>query len=214
MTIEQALDLHNGFRQDGKWRHPTDVRCEGPPGDDLLSVEILRLVSPTAEWIIKISESGQLRYLRIKTPRTSDLTPLTNLALTQFEISYPTRIKEWRFLSNLTGLRRLFLDNTTSFTDTSCLENLHNVEFLGLAGGYSKPLRIKCLKSLSAMHSLKAIYLANVRLEDWDLSPLGQLKQLQLLYTPKWCPAQEIRKLREAIPDLKWNWDKTPASIF
>ena len=135
------------------------------------------------------------------------MEPLAALALQQLEISYPTRIKDWTFLSRLTELRRLVIDNATTFTDLSCLESLRHVEFLGLSGGYSKPLRVPCLKPFATMESLKAVYLANVRLEDWDLSPVGKLTDLKLFYTPKWCPAEEIKKLRRTIPDVAWNWD-------
>ena len=149
-----------------------------------------------------------MRSLAIKTPRASDLRPLGKLALTQFEVSYPTRIKDWSFLSQLTRLRRLVVDNAATFSNLSCLRDLHTVEFLRVTGGYSKPLRADSLQSLAGMQSLRAIFLANIRLKDWDLSALRQLKHLELLYTPQWCPAEEIKALRNAIPALAWNWDQ------
>src|SRR5205085_616398 len=133
--------------------------------DDLLGLDQVYLVSPGADWIAKISESKELRSLAIKTPRTSDLGPLGKLPLVQFDISYPTRIKEWGFLSQFTRLRRLVVDNATTFTDLSYLEDMQTVEFLGVAGGYSKPLRADSVQPLGAMASLRAVFLANIRLK-------------------------------------------------
>jgi hypothetical protein len=208
MNSEDALSLHNAFRLGGKWHATHAFSCEEPPRDDLLTLDSVYLVSPSAEWITSISESKQLKCLAIKTPRTSDLRPLGKLALTQFEVSYPTRVEDWVFLSRLSQLRRLVVENATTFSDLSCLRNLHTVEFLGVSGGDSKPLRADSLRALAGMKSLRAIFLANIRLKDWDLSTLRQLKHLELLYTPKWCPAEEVSALRSAIPALTWNWDR------
>jgi hypothetical protein len=208
MNLEDARSLHNAFCRGGKWHATHAFSCEESPQDDVLTHDSVYLVSPSAEWITSISESKQLRSLAIKTPRTSDLRPLGKLALTQFEVSYPTRIKDWSFLSQLTRLRRLVVDNAASFSNLSCLRDLRTVEFLRVTGGYSKPLRADSLQSLAGMESLRAIFLANIRLRDWDLSALRQLKHLELLYTPQWCPAEEIKALRNAIPALAWNWDQ------
>jgi Leucine-rich repeat (LRR) protein len=208
MNSEEALSLHNAFRRAGKWHATHAFSSEEPPRDEVLTLDSIYLVSPSADWIAKIAQSGVLRSLAIKTPRTSDLRPLGRLALTQFEVSYPTRIKDWDFLSQLTRLRRLVVENATTFSDLSCLRDLRSAEFLGVAGSYSEPLKADSLQSLAGMASLRAIFLANIRLEDWDLSPLRQLKHLELLYTPKWCPTEQIKALRNAIPALAWNWDK------
>ena len=103
---------------------------------------------------------------------------------------------------------RLVVQNTTTFSDFACLQELRSVEFLGIAGGYSKPLRADSLQPLAAMQSLRAIYLANIRLEDWDLGALSRLRHLELLYTPKWCPEEKVEALRRVIPALVWNWDE------
>lgn len=207
MTIDDALSLHNAFQRDGKWHAAHAFSCQEPPADDILDLDKVYLVSPTDDWIAKISESKKLRSLAIKTPRASDLWPLGKLALVQFEISYPTRIKDWDFLSQFSGLRRLVLENTTTFSDFNCLQELRSVEFLGIAGGYSKPLRADSLRPLASMDSLRVIYLANVRLEDWDLRALSRLRHLEILYTPKWCPPETVEALRGVVPALAWNWD-------
>src|SRR5204863_8767527 len=111
MNIADALNLHNAFRLGWKWNAPHAFSCEETPTDYLLGLDRVYLVSPSAAWIAKISESKKLRSLAIKTPRTSDLGPLGKLPLIQFDISYPTRIKEWGFLSQFTRLRRLLVDN-------------------------------------------------------------------------------------------------------
>jgi len=208
MDIHDALGLHNAFRPGDKWNPAHAFSCKEPPTDYLLGLDKVYLVSPSADWIAKISESKELTSLAIKTPRTTDLGPLGKLPLIQFDISYPSRIKEWGFLSLFTRLRRLVVDSATTFTDLSYLEDMQTVEFLAVGGGYSKPLRADSLQPLGAMTSLRAVWLANIRLEDWDLSPLCRLKHLELLYTPKWCPAEEIAALRKAIPALAWNWDQ------
>src|SRR3954470_24230834 len=117
MTIEEALSLHNAFRSGGKWHAPHAFSCKEGPADGLLDLDKVYLVSPTADWITKISESKKLRSLAMKTPRASDLGPLGKLALVQFEVSYPTRIKDWGFLSQFSQLRRLVVENTTTFSD-------------------------------------------------------------------------------------------------
>src|SRR5205814_2140280 len=97
MTIEDALSLHNAFRPGGKLHAAHAFSCKEPPADDLLDLDRVYLVSPSDDWIAKISESKKLRSLAIKTPRASDLGPLGKLSLVQFEVSYPTRIKDWGF---------------------------------------------------------------------------------------------------------------------
>ncbi len=208
MTTEDALSLHNAFRRSGRWYAAHTFSCVGAPTDDLLTFDNVYLLSPGADWIAKISESNMLRSLAIKNPATDDLRPIGKLALLQFEVSYPTRVKDWRFLSQLTNLRRLFIDNTTTFSDLSCLEEMRAVEFLGITGGYSKPLRADSLRPLAAMSALRAIFLANVRFGDWDLSSLRLLTRLELLHTPKWCPAKEVALVRQQVPALAWNWDQ------
>jgi len=208
MNLDDAFSLHNAFRSGRKFNAAHAFTCKDKPTDDLLTLESVYLVAPDADWIAKIAESKVLRSLAIKTPRTGDFGPLGKLALSQFEVSYPTRIKDWSFLSRFTRLRRLVIENSTTFSDLSSLEGLRTVEFLGVAGGYSKPLRADSLQPLAAMASLRAIYLANIRLKNWDLSAFRRLKHLELLFTPKWCPAEEVATLRKTIPALAWNWEK------
>ena len=141
MNSEDALSLHNAFRRGGKWHAAHAFSCDEPPRDDLLALDTAYLVSPSADWITKISESEMLRSLAIKSPRTRDLGPLGRLGLVQFEVSDPSRIDNWEFLSKLTRLRRLVVENATTLSNFSCLENLSEVEFLMVAGGYSKPRR-------------------------------------------------------------------------
>ena len=67
MTIEDALSLHNAFRPGGKLHGAHAFSCKEAPADDLLDLDRVYLVSPSDDWIAKISESKKLRSLAIKT---------------------------------------------------------------------------------------------------------------------------------------------------
>lgn len=209
MTREQAYLLHNpfDFRTKSKIsKFSILCRSQKPDLPLLQEKEHIVLIFPNQAWIDLAAEATWIKTIFIDRPSACDLSPLISLKLCNLSVSYPTRVKNWNFLSHFSVLLRLALHNTLSIQDLEPLRSLTRLEVLELSGGYSSVLRLPSLAPISSLLRLKVISLASVRFKSWDLDCLLGLPDLCIFDCPLWWPKEEIAKLTDHNPKLISNW--------
>jgi hypothetical protein len=196
MTSAEANALHNPFITDGRFRHELQVDCKGQKPDvALLQRASVSLAFPNQEWINLAAQVGTISALFIDRPSAKDLSPISEMNLFHLSLSYPSRVKDWRFVRNLASLKRLSLHNTLSIQDIEEVGALSHLEVFQLSGGYSKSLQLPSLWPLAKCRPLVAVLLAAVRFTDYSLQPLLSLPSLQRFDCPMWWPANELQSL-------------------
>jgi hypothetical protein len=209
MTREQAYLLHNPF--DFKKRSKISefsvlCRSEKPDLSLLRGKKHVVLIFPNQDWINLAAEATWIKAIYVDRSSARDLSPLTSLDLFNFSASYPSRVKDWSFLSKFSDLTRLVLENTLSIQDLEAIQSMAKLEVLYLSGGYSSVLKLPSLFPLACLTRIKIISLASVRFNSWDLSCLLKLPDLCVFDCPLWCPSEEIEKLKHHNPNLISNW--------
>jgi len=196
MTFNEANALHNPFIEGGRFSHELQVNCKDQKPDvALLQGASVSLVFPSQEWINLVADIETITALFIDRPSAKDMNPIANMNLYHLSMSYPTPVKDWSFIRNLTSLQRLSLHNTLSIHSIEEVETLSLLEVFQLSGGYSKSLRLPSLRPLAECRRLVAILLAAVRFTDYSLQPLMNLPSLRRFDCPAWWPANELQSL-------------------
>lgn len=205
MTREQALSLHDPFRNDDLFR--IQCKSEQPNLSLLRDQESVRLIFPNQDWIDLVAQTPSIKAVYVDRPRARNLNlkPLTSLKLYHFSTSYPSGVKDWSFLAEIPTLRKLALHNTLSIRGLEPLEKLTELEVLILSGGYSSVLHLSSLSVLINLKKLKAIFLAALRFESWNLDPVLGLPDLVCFDAPLYWPKEEIEKLARRRPKVTSN---------
>ena len=201
MTDDDARTLHNPFISQGVFRRELAIQCpDHDPDVTLLQGPDVALTFPNQAWIDILPAARHLRSVFVDRPRAKDLSPVASLNLMNLTMSYSSHVKEWSFLRQLKQLKRLSLHNTLSLVDLEVASELRDLEIFELSGGYSKPLRLPSLLPLGRLVKLKAILMGAVRLANWSLVPIYELKDLRRFNCPTYWPKQEIAGLLRANP--------------
>ena len=167
-----------------------------PSGDSL------HLVFPNQAWIDFIASRDQLRDLWIDRPSAKSLDSIARLHLQHLSITYPSHVRDWRFLSKMCGLRYLKLANVSSLPSLEHIAELVHLEVLILAGTYSRNLKIPSLEPLSRLANLRVVLFASVQLRDWSLASLHDKPRLEYFSCPSACPKTELQTLQARHPKL------------
>jgi hypothetical protein len=202
LTREQAVAILNPFRfGDGS----LSVQCRGerPRSALIPSKESLCLDFPNQAWVDFAATCDGLRDLWIDRPSAKSLDGIARLPLRHLSITYPSYVRDWRFLSQLWGLRYLRLANVTSLLSLEHIAELVHLEVLILAGTYSRILKVPSLKPLSRLTNLRVVIFASFRPQDWSLAPLHEMRRLEHFSCPSSCPIEELKSLQDRHPALK-----------
>jgi|ERR1700722_1482357 len=202
LTREQAVAILNPFRfGDGTFM----VQCRGerPRSELIPSRESLELISPNQKWVDFAATCDGLRDLWLDKPSAKSLDCITKLPLRHLSVTYPSYVRDWRFLSQLWGLRYLRLANVTSLLSLEHVAELVHLEVLILAGTYSRILKVPSLKPLSRLTNLRVVILASFRPQDWSLVPLHEIRRLEHFSCPSSCPVKELKSLQDKHLSLK-----------
>jgi hypothetical protein len=198
MTRADANALYNPFIRNGAFRHDRTFDCTGrDPDSSALRGHAVALTFPTQAWVEAASYAGSITALFIDRPKATDLSPVSKLPLTNFTVSYPSRIKDWAFLQGMHSLARLSLHNTLSLSHLEPVRGLVALEVLQLSGGYSKWLELPSLAPLASCSRLAVIDLAATRCVDPSLRPLFGLTSLRRFDCPLSWPRAEVEALFE-----------------
>ena len=202
LTREQAVAILNPFRfGDGTFM----VQCRGerPRSELIPSKESLELIFPNQDWVDFAGTCDGLRDLWIDRPSAKSLDCITKLPLRHLSVTYPSYVRDWRFLSQLWGLRYLRLANVTSLQTLDHIADLVHLEVLILAGTYSRNLKVPSLKPLSRLTNLRIVIFASFRPQDWSLVPLHEMSRLEHFSWPSSCPVKELKSLQDRHPILR-----------
>lgn len=156
----------------------------------------------------EIGKMRNLERLELEWPVVAkDLEPILALEkLTFLSMDSPRNISDFRPILNLPALRTLIITNPKKMEDLSWLRDAHQLEVIGIEGGMWSPYKIKSLRPLAGLRSLRAFLGVSTKLEDKDLSPLAECPSLQYLDIACVAPQQEFEQLKSSKRDLTCNW--------
>jgi hypothetical protein len=139
------------------------------------------------------------------------------------------RLKSLRRVKDLTEIKVLSLENCSTITHLGdigqCIDlmglgiinfkNVHSLEpissLVGLkqlvvAGGMWTRMKIDSLEPLSKMNFLEDLDIANTKVANESLRPLGDLTSLSTLNLPNFFPMEEFAWLSGRLPKAKCTW--------
>jgi hypothetical protein len=107
-------------------------------------------------------------------------------------------------ISELTGLKHLFLENVAGPVDLSFTDRLGNLKELGLAAARGRTLEVLTLEPLASLKQLEMLWLVSVRVLHRGLRPLHGLQNLKSLRTTIRSTSSELKALCAAVPSLQY----------
>jgi hypothetical protein len=108
-------------------------------------------------------------------------------------------------ISALNQLVVLHIENFTRVQDLQPLSGLSNLEGLAIGGSMWAAQIVDSLRPLSSLNNLLYLFLVNLKSLDRSLIPILELKRLKNLVIGYNWPIDELRKLKESLPNLKYG---------
>jgi hypothetical protein len=161
-------------------------------------------VSP--ELFEAVCHHEQLTRLHVKWGPVVDLTPLQRLRQLEGLSLGTTSVEDISPIAELPKLRFLQLDTLKCVGDWGALSNARRLEFLEIEGYWQGPqkIHVKNLAFACALGHLRALRIGHVIVDDFDISPLLQLRKLEYLDLPSIAKPDRDRLLA-ALPKLRFG---------
>jgi Leucine-rich repeat (LRR) protein len=153
-----------------------------------------------------VCDHRQLTRLHVKWGPVRDLTPLRQLKKLEGLSLGTTRVGDISAIAELPKLTLLQLDNLKRVHDFGALSNAERLEFLRIEGYPQGPqkIHINNLEFARRLHRLRALSVGFVIVDDFDISPLFNLRKLEYLDLPS-ITNRHRDPLLEALPKLRFG---------
>lgn len=177
-------------------------------------VRDLGLFSRTPEELFEsICLGGQIQQLHVKWGPVRDLSPVSNLQCLEGLHLGTTGVTDLSPLAALPGLTHLSLDNLKHVYDFSDLANVSQLQYLSIEGYPQGPqkIRVKDLRFLRELTSLRALRIGYVIIEEFDVDALCSLQNLEYLSLPDVGRTESERltlhaaAIRQQLPHLRYG---------
>ena len=169
-----------------------------------LSIENLWLIGANDKELRKILPLVNLKYLNLYQVLAKDLTILETLEQTETIIlNWNTKATELWDISKNKGLKILEITDFSKLEEIDQLSLAIQISDLILGGGHDKPLKIKSISPLKGLTNLRTLSLTNLKIADDTLQPLGQLKNLKILYLSNQFETKEYAWLATRLPNTE-----------
>lgn len=146
-----------------------------------------------------------LRALSIKWSSCRSLEQLKHArSLEALFIGSSPGLTDLRPLSELSGLKHLFLENVAGPVDLSFTHRLGNLKELGLSASRGHKLQVLTLEPLASLKQLEMLWLVSLQVLQSGLRPLHGLENLKSLRTTIRSTSQELQELCAAVPSLRY----------
>ncbi|MBW4889518.1 hypothetical protein KXQ82_07320 [Mucilaginibacter sp. HMF5004] len=147
-----------------------------------LNIQKLWLLGANEKELDKILKYCKPEFISIYQVLAQDLTILESLTTTKtIVLIWNSKIAELWNLNANTNLSSLTIKGFSKLNNIDPIGKVENLEYLVLEGGMWKPLKIKSISSLANLTNLKYLRLANLKIEDGSLRPIGNLQNLEKL---------------------------------
>ena len=202
-TITRASDIPSktsqiNFKRVGK-SHRGIGRCDG--------LQTLWATSVDQDFLDEICSIKTLDTLYLSGVTAQDLHVVNALPkLRRLFVVGASRLKDLAWLPTQQSLKYLAIENLKLVHDLSPLSQLVQLQSLAVEGSMWTPMRVSCLKPLSNLTLLKALFITNLRVEDRSLQPLYTLGQLEILQCARFFSRAEFMRLSAAQPKLRCSW--------
>lgn len=104
------------------------------------------------------------------------------------------------FIKNLKQLRALYLNEFNKVQDFTIINNLTDLEELGINGGYARSLKLESIEFIKNLSNLKELSLINTKIKDKSsLAVINNLKNLERLWLRQEYRSSEFLKLSSTI---------------
>lgn len=153
-----------------------------------------------------VCANPDIEGLYIKRSGIKDLSILSNLKnLKYFWLGSSSQITDLSVLRKIKDLEVLDIENTNQITDYSLIGDLTNLKELALTGSMWTSLKIDSFEPLTHLKKLNYLNLGNTKVNDKNIRPLGELKDLVSLYLPLWYKRDDYKYLYSMLPNLKYG---------
>ncbi|WP_457787608.1 hypothetical protein [Pseudomonas sp. PL-6] len=202
-TITRTSDIpsktsHLNFKRVGD-SHKGIGNCDG--------LHTLWATSVNQDFLEEICLIKTLDTLYLSGVTAQDLYAVNTLPkLRRLLVVGASKLKDLAWLPTQRSLKYLAIENLKLVHDLSPLSQLVQLQSLAVEGSMWTPMRVSCLKPLSNLTLLKALFITNLRVEDHSLQPLHTLDQLELLQCARFFPHAEFMRLSAAQPKLNCSW--------
>jgi hypothetical protein len=173
----------------------------------LTSVNYLWFNSRTTQAMFEAAcDLPTLEGLFIEWSGIKDLSPLINLKkLKYFHLGSSPSIESIVPLSSMNQLIVLHIENLKHIRNLKPLSVLTNLEGLAVEGSLWRTQIVESLRHLSPLKNLRYLFLGNLKSLDNTLIPLLELENLMNLTIGYNWPIDELRMLKESLPELKYG---------
>ena len=152
-----------------------------------------------------VCAAPNLRALSIKWSSCRSLQHLKQArSLEALCIGSSPGLADLRPISELSGLKHLFLENVAGPVDLSFTDRLGNLKELGLAAARGRTLEVLTLEPLASLKQLEMLWLVSLRVLHRGLRPLHALQNLKSLRTTIRSASSELKALCAAVPSLQY----------
>lgn len=148
-----------------------------------------------------------IRVLFMEFVRATDLACLESLPrLERLIVKDATKLTDLEWARPLRSVRALGLENLKRVSSLEPLADLAQLTAVGVEGSMWTPMRVASLEPLSHLQQLRSVFLTSLRAADRSLRPLQGLPHLEVLQCADAYPAEEMRALARAQPQLRCSW--------
>lgn len=169
-------------------------------------IEMLWFTTHTQRQLFEsVCELKNLVGLNIKWSNIKELDKISNLkSLKYLRIGSSAQIRSITPLTTLNQLEVLDIENFKKITDFSPLTALNDLRFLSIEGGMYTKQKVDSFEPISELGNLIYFRAAMISCPDRRIDPILNLKNLKTL---NWCfrlTANDLTRLRNELPDLKY----------
>lgn len=159
-----------------------------------------------AELFEAVCDHRELTRLHVKWGPVTDVSPLEQLEQLEGLSLGTTSVDDISVLARLPKLTHLQLDNLRSVHDFGVLSKAERPEFLAIEGYPQGPqkIHVKDFEFACGLRRLRALSIGYVIVDDFDISPLLKLHDLEYLDLPRTSNGDRDR-LVEALPKLRFG---------
>lgn len=170
------------------------------------NVEILWFTTQTPQQIFDSAcQLEQLVGLNIKNSSIKMLDNISKLKnLRYLRIGDSAKIESIKPFENLTPLEVLVLENFKKISDFSILKVLTNLKFLTLEGGMYTKQKVDSFEFVSELKNLVYLSTAMISTINKSIAPIYKLKNLKTLNWAFDLTKEEMAKLKNELPNLKY----------
>lgn len=174
------------------------------------AIEMLWFTTHTQQQLFdSVCELKNLVGLDVKWSNIKQLDGISNLTrLKYLKIGSSAQIQSIAPLTTLTQLEVLDIENFKKITDFSPLTGLKNLRFLSIEGGMYTKQRVDSFDFLSELSNLMYFSTAMISCADKRIDPVLKLKELKTLNWSFRLTANDVVRLKNELPNLKYFPDR------